>query len=180
MEPAKPTTPREWALAYLSRGWSVIQVRRGTKRSVGRWAEFQSRLPTREEVEAWYAQRPDANVAIVTGILSGLIVVDVDPGHGGDSSLRRLERAHSKIPATMTAKTGGGGRHLYFLHPGDELRNRVGVYPGIDVRGDGGYIVAPPSLHPSGKHYVWVRARGPDKIEPAALPQWLLELLRKK
>jgi hypothetical protein len=70
--------------------------------------------------------------------------------------------------------TGGGGRHLYFAHPGGLVRNKVGLAPGIDIRADGGYVVAPPSLHASGLRYVWVEGRAPGRIEIAALPDWLL------
>jgi hypothetical protein len=73
----------------------------------------------------------------------------------------------------VEAHTGGGGRHLYFAHPGPILRNRVGLATGIDLRGDGGYVVAPPSLHASGKPYRWERA--PNVCRLAPLPDWLIQ-----
>ncbi|HEY5646962.1 MAG TPA: bifunctional DNA primase/polymerase, partial [Pseudomonadales bacterium] len=73
--------------------------------------------------------------------------------------------------------SGGGGRHLYFAHPGGALPNRVDLFRGIDFRGDGGVIVAPPSIHPSGGRYRWVEGRSPDVLAPAALPRWLLAAL---
>lgn len=175
-----PETPEQWSLAYLKRGWSVIPVHRGEKHPMVRWAEYQTRCPKRDEVQTWYTRQPDANVGIVTGSVSGIVVLDVDAGHGGDESLQSLERRHGTLQPTVTAITGGGGRHFYFRHPGGRIQNRVGVHPGIDLRGDGGYVVAPPSLHPSGKHYTWAESRSPLETEPAPLPPWLLEVLARR
>jgi hypothetical protein len=74
--------------------------------------------------------------------------------------------------------TGGGGRHLYFAHPGGLSRNRAGFAQGIDLRGDGGYIVAPPSIHPTGRPYTWAPGRAPDEITLAALPRWIIVPIR--
>lgn len=166
------TARRDAALGYRRRGWSVVPLRPGEKRPLAKWEPFQSRLATVDEIAAWFARWPDANVGIVTGAISGLVVIDVDPQHGGDDSLADLEAAQGPLSATVEAITGGGGRHLYFRHPGGVLRNRVGLAPGIDLRGDGGYIVAPPSRHPSGRDYVWEVSRHPDDVVLAALPAW--------
>jgi hypothetical protein len=103
-------------------------------------------------IQTWWKLWPEANVAIVTGAFSGLLVLDVDPRHGGEESLEELEAKHGRIPDTMETITGGGGRHILFAHPGGVVGNKVGLVPGLDVRGDGGYIVAPPSLHMSGNN----------------------------
>jgi hypothetical protein len=166
------------ALSYLARGWSVITVAPRSKRPNVRWEEFQHRQPTEQELRSWLARRPDANVGIVTGAVSGIVVLDVDPRHGGRASLERWERTHGRLPDTLEARTGGGGRHLYFAHPGGELRNRVGLAPGLDLRGDGGVIVAPPSVHPSGRRYRWLPGRAPDQLPLVPLPAWLLEIAR--
>ena len=169
--------PRVASLAYLRHGWSVIPVRPGQKRPMIAWQRYQEALPTQAEIEHWFARWPDANVAIVTGSLSGVVVIDVDPRHGGSESIAALEREHGPLPATVEARTGGGGRHLYFAHPGHSLHNRVDVYPGVDVRADGGLVVAPPSLHPSGEHYRWLPGRAPEEIALAPLPVWMLHQL---
>jgi len=161
------------ALGYRARGWSVIPVRPGEKRPILAWQGYQQERATEDEIRHWWQRWPDANVGIVTGALSGLVVVDVDPAHGGAESLEQWERSHEALPHTVEARSGGGGRHLYFAHPGGLVHNRVGLLPGIDVRADGGLIVAPPSVHPSGKRYAWRLA--PDECEPAALPGALLE-----
>jgi hypothetical protein len=166
------------ALDYLSRGWSVIPIRKREKRPAIRWQSFQHDCPSEQDVHGWFSRWPKANVAIVTGAVSGIVVLDVDTQYGGGDSLEQLERDNEPLPDTLEVKTGGGGRHLYFEHPGDILRNRVGIVPGIDIRGDGGCIVAPPSRHPSGKRYKWVKDRGPGQATLAPLPNWLEQIIR--
>ncbi|MGD8616372.1 MAG: bifunctional DNA primase/polymerase, partial [Gammaproteobacteria bacterium] len=134
----------EAALAYLARGWAVVAIVPGEKRPMVGWQRYQQQLPAEQEVDAWFGAQPDANVGIVTGAVSGLLVLDVDPRHGGEESLQRLQAEHGALPPTPEVITGGGGRHLYFAHPGGSVRNRVALMPGIDVRGDGGLVVAPP------------------------------------
>jgi hypothetical protein len=159
---------------YLARGWSIIPIRPGDKRPLVRWEEFQHRRPSEDEARGWLRAWPEAGIGIVTGAISGLVVLDVDPRHGGDASLERLEREHGRLPVTLEARTGSGGRHLYFAHPGGLVRNKAALAAGIDLRGDGGYVVAPPSLHASGRRYAWVEDRAPASARPAPLPAWLL------
>lgn len=106
-------------------------------------------------IENWWRRWPTANVCIATGAASGIVVLDVDPRHGGAASLEALEREHGPLPLTPTVRTGGGGFHYFFSHPGGRVLNRVNVLPGVDVRGDGGFVVAPPSRHVSGEVYSW-------------------------
>ncbi len=171
-------TPAEIsALDYCHRGWSVVPVRPRGKRPLLRWLAFQHRLPGVDEIREWFARWPDANVAIVTGRVSGLIVLDVDPQHHGNASVAALEGEHGALPVTVEAVTGGGGRHVYFAHPGGALGNRAGIAAGVDVRGDGGYVVAPPSVHPSGEPYRWHEQRAPGEVPLAPLPGWLQSML---
>ena len=130
-----------------------------------------------DQIRRWWREWPDANVGIRTGAESELIVLDVDPDHGGDESLAQLEALHGPLPATVQQRTGGGGRHYLFQHPGTPVRNRAGFRPGLDVRGDGGYIVAPPSRHISGERYEWSEGHSPGEIPLAPAPAWLLELI---
>ena len=108
-----------------------------------------------ETIRRWWRRWPSANVCIATGSTSGIVVLDVDPRHGGAESLKTLEREHGSLPKTPTVITGGGGLHHYFVHPGKRVPNKVNVFPGIDIRGDGGFVVAPPSRHVSGEEYSW-------------------------
>ena len=140
------------------------------------WLDHQQRRAAADEVRAWYRRWPLANVGIVTGQISNLVAIDIDPAHGGEDSLKDLTARLGALPPTLTVRTGGGGRHLYFSALADPVpvRSRVGVAPGIDVRAEGGMIVAPPSIHPSGGRYVWVAAGAP--VTP--LPRWLLALVQ--
>jgi hypothetical protein len=167
------------ALAYLRRGWSVIPVLPRDKRPAIPWASYQRARADEAEIREWYSRWPDANIGIVTGAVSSLVVLDVDPLHGGDKSVGELERAHGPLPHTVEALTGGGGRHVYFSHPGEPLHNQVGLAPGLDVRGDGGFVVAPPSMHPSGRRYAWAPSRQPGETSLAPVPPWLLGLTRR-
>jgi hypothetical protein len=173
-----PTTIPGAARSYAARGWSVIPVEARGKRPLVAWTEFQQRQAQPDEIDTWFRRWPEANVGIVTGQVSGLVVIDVDAQHGGLESLASLERERGGLPDTVAAVTGGGGRHLYFDHPGGVLHNRVGLRPGIDLRADGGCVVAPPSVHPGGRRYVWEPGRAPGEIPLAALPPWFVDLLR--
>ncbi|MEZ5378242.1 MAG: bifunctional DNA primase/polymerase [Acidimicrobiales bacterium] len=125
-------------------------------------------------IRRWWRQWPDANLGIRTGAASGLVVIDVDPDHGGLDSMRSLAAEHA-IPKGLRVRTGSGGWHLYFAHPGGHVRNSAGTAlgPGVDVRGDGGYVIAPPSRHASGGVYRWT-----GKWELPDLPDHLLERIR--
>jgi hypothetical protein len=171
---AEQAARAEAAKRYLAHGWSILPLRPRDKRPLIPWAHLQIRRPSREDVAEWFRRWPDANIGVVSGEISNLIVLDVDPKHGGDAALERLERRYGPVPATVEATTGGGGRHLYFAHPGGLVRNRAGLAQGIDLRGDGGYIVAPPSIHPSGAFYEWAPGRNPDEIALAPLSRWLI------
>lgn len=131
---------------------------------------------TRDEavIEGWFSKWPLANLGIATGSRSGVIVLDVD-GPDGEKALAALEREHGKLPTTREAQTGRG-RHLYFALPeGVEIRNSAGVLgPHLDIRGEGGYVLCPPSMHISGKQYRWTHL-----LKSAALPKWIPEALRR-
>lgn len=132
-------------------------------------------------VRTWWRTWPRANVGLPAGA-NGLAVVDVDPRHRGEESMLRLTRAAkvcgSPLPDTLIASTGGGGQHLVFTAPEDGVRGGANVFgpdmPGIDVRGRGGYIVAPPSLHVSGQRYEWINVLD----RPVPWPDVLTFLMR--
>jgi hypothetical protein len=159
------------ALDYGRLGWSTIPIEPRGKRPLVPWEVYRHRRSAPTEIADWFRRWPDANLAVVTGVVSGLVVLDLDPRHGAEAGLAELERAHGGLPETVEAITGGGGRHLYFDHPGEIVRNRVGIASGIDLRGDGGYVVAPPSLHASGEPYRW--RRSPEVCRLASMPGWL-------
>jgi hypothetical protein len=180
----------EAALAYASSGWAVFPVHppSGDGCSCGNPAcEHIGKHPrtqhghldatcTESAVRQWWGRWPDANVGIATGAKSGLIILDVDPRHGGDETLAEWVRVHGELPNTVEVCTGGGGRHIYFAHLRGHVRS-LGLAPGVDVKADGGYVVAPPSLHASGRRYAWEVSSHPDDTGLAPPPDWLLALL---
>lgn len=156
------------ALQYAERGFSVIPLK--GKKALTKWEQYQSRRATPDEIKSWWRGSPKANIGIITGSVSGLIVLDVD-GPEGEKAL-----AGRHLPQTCTATTGKGS-HYFFQHPGGTVRNAVGLEPGLDFRGDGGYVVGAGSIHPSGRLYEWVSGLSPDDLEPADPPEWLLKKL---
>ena len=133
-----------------------------------------------EQVRAWWLKWPDANVGIATG--GGLVVIDVDDRDGGADSLVDLRRTLGEMPDTIEALTGGGGRHIYLATPaGVEVRNSASALaPGIDVRGEGGYVVAPPSVHPSGRPYQWEASSRPGEVDVQPAPDaWLAAIAKR-
>lgn len=125
-----------------------------------------------------FGSYPHANIGIATG--RGLLVLDVDTRSGGQASLEGLIAAHAVLPSTVSVRTGGGGWHFYFRVPaGIRLRNSTSkLGPGLDIKTDGGQVVAPPSIHPeTGAPYAWVDGCSPADEEIAAAPAWLLDLL---
>ena len=167
------------ALAYAARGWHVLPLN-GKTPTLKDWPTRASANP--EQIQAWWTGQPSANVGIATGTQSRLIVLDVDPDKDGDESLRRLEKQYGPLPVTPEVVTGGGGIHFYFRHPGVAVGNSAGkLGTGLDIRADGGQVVAPPSVHPkTGQAYEWEGAHHPDDIPLASVPAWLLNLLTTK
>jgi hypothetical protein len=155
------------ALEYAQSGYSVIPVLAGDKKPLSEWKEFQQRRATTEEIQGWWEKYPRSNVGIVCGPISGLTVIDLD-GREGLESVRKLN-----LPKTRVVKTPHG-HHLYYAHTPD-LHTGAGFLPGIDVRNDGGFVVAPPSeVH--GTPYTVLQSREVVPIGP--IPQELLNRQR--
>ncbi len=127
-----------------------------------------------EQVEEWWQAWPDANVGIVTGVVSGVAVIDVDPRSGGDSSLRVLGQRHGMLPVTPEVHTGGGGSHLWFGV--DSELQTVTIALGVELKAEGGMVVVPPSRHASGQAYRWRPGGGPGVLGLAKLPTWIADL----
>jgi putative DNA primase/helicase len=151
------------------------------------WAKGGFKHATTEAalIEKYWKRWPNANIGVATGSQSGIIVFDIDPRNGGDESFAMLEAEHGPFPDTVEVLTGGGGRHLYLQQPaGRELRSRSGIYPGIDIKCEGGYVIAPRSNHASGAFYEWEASSDPfdddNQVAVAAVPEWLLQQLQEK
>lgn len=175
---------RGTALDYAEAGYSVIPVKRSDKAPyTPHGLKDASKDP--DTIRSWWEQWPDANVAIVCGSVSrNLVVIDVDNkpelGKNGLYSIEAWQAEHGDFPATVIAHTGSGGKHYYFhVEDPKAFKNRVDAIPAVDIRGDGAYVVAYPSVHENGKMYTW---RGgvsitdePDEVADAN--ESVLELL---
>src|SRR3989344_658285 len=160
------------AIAAVKRGWSVIPVCADSKRPDtallpgGKWGPYQKRIPTNDELTAWNGSEA---FAVITGPLSGVVVLDVDPG-----GKEQLEGRH--LPETPIARTPRGGFHYYFKHPGERIKtftNILGPCSAIDLRADGGYAVLPGV---EGRDWII----SPNDVPLAPLPEWLFDLGRAK
>lgn len=186
--------PIDAAFVYAHRGWPVFPIhqpvsfqRRGVGCSCGRTDcasvgkhprtpdGLKAATTEPDQIAEWWNRWPNAGVAIRTGAASGLVVVDIDPDHGGDETLAILQVEHGPLPACRTIRTGSGGRHLYFAHPGHALPNTAGrLGSGVDTRADGGYVIAPPSRHRAGGSY---KVASHGQLLPE-LPTWILRSLQ--
>jgi hypothetical protein len=172
-----PTSTLEAALAYLERGWSVVPQRKGAKKPCVRWKRFQQDLPTEDEIRRWWAQWPDAGIALILGPVSRLFVIDVD---GIDAHLELIGRLGSEpIVAKVLSGSGDPFRyHLYFLHPSIRTKSKFTPWhPKLEFRGLGGIVIAPPSVHRSGKCYQWAVGRSVDDMPLSAAPAQVLAAL---
>jgi len=167
----------DFARAYAGLKWQSFPCRPRDKTPLVRWAD----VATTEDnmLLGWWDTTPAANIGIACGKRSGIVVVDVDADHDGFESLAELAIDYGALPDTPMSKTGSGGRHIFFKHPGVEIRNSAGkLGKGIDIRGDGGYVVAPPSVHPNGNRYEWIVK--PSQMPLAEMPEWMIELLQER
>lgn len=128
-------------------------------------------------VAAWWREMPDANIGIPTGPASGLLCVDLDPRNGGPADRDEFIRQFGPIPDTAEQVTGSGGRHILFRFPGGKFPATLAR--GVDIKAAGGYIVASPSIHPSGNAYQWDGIEGARALlHPADPPAWLMERIK--
>lgn len=160
----------DYALAYAKRGWSVFPLQPRSKIPAVLWLQFNREAPTEDMIRRWWSDCPIYNIAIVTGAISGIFVVDCDNA--------QMVEGHESLPdyvPTLSSKTAHG-RHFIYQHPGHRVRNQVGN--GIDIRGDNGYIVTPPSIHPSGAQYRWIKA--PVQTAPRAIRELIAPPARQQ
>lgn len=180
-------------LAYASRGWRVFpchSIVNGrctcpewrTCNSPGKHPHttngFKEATTDPAQLRRHWMRWPHANIGIATGKESNLVVLDIDPRHGGEEGLSQLEMRNELLPGTVEVITGSNGKHLYFTYPSaQEVPSSAGkLAPGVDVRGEGGYVIAPPSAHLSGHSYEWELSHHPDETALAPLPAWIITL----
>lgn len=151
---------------YIDQGWSILPVKPSEKRPyMTNWLQYQHTRATKEMADSWFTSLTGAGVGMVTGRISGVVVLDIESycSIPIDELLRRY-------PTQMISRTGTGGYHLFYLYPNgvSKIANRVGIFEGADIRADGGFIVLPPTRHPNGKLYEWIK-KGPLGVFPKAL-----------
>ncbi len=158
------------ALYYREKlGWSVIPIGKD-KRPLIEWKEFQIRKATREKIIKWWTNCPDTNIGVVTGKISGITVVDIDPRNGGSFvSFNRI--------ITITVNTGGGGKHYYFIY--DQNVPSIDLKNGIEIKNDGRYVILPPSAHPNGNKYDWSMSPQAN-TQLIALPRFVQDWVKNK
>jgi hypothetical protein len=180
------TTILTAALEYAGRGVAVFPVPPDAKRSYKSAEHSNGRAwgTTRDagEICRDFMRWPKARIGIPTGAVSGIVVIETDTveGHGVDGAIAiaELEAAHGALPVTLQAISPSGSLHRYFRHPGALVKIRTTASElgrGIDMRGDGGMVIAPPSANLDGRRYRWV-----NKLPIADMPAWLVELTRDK
>ncbi|MFA6520438.1 MAG: bifunctional DNA primase/polymerase [Candidatus Paceibacterota bacterium] len=160
-------TKIEWALYYQDIGWSIIPV--GVdKRPLIKWEIYQTRCSSIEDIKKWWELWPNANPAVVTGKISGIVVLDIDKKHN-----RSSKEFH--LPPTVYAKSGSGGEHFFFRHPGGYIKSvNAFLNEGVDIKADGGYVVVHPSINEIGQ-YDWII---PPENGLSEIPEWLMEALQ--
>lgn len=169
------------ALWYAEQGWRVFPcIPRQKEPAIKRWQVLATTDP--KQIEAWWTTRAENNIGLACGASSGVFVVDIDQhAEDGEATLAKAQKRLGRLPDTAEQRTGGGGRQLFFAYPdGREMRNSAGkIGPGVDTRGNGGFVVVPPSLHPSGKRYEWLA--WPHHVPPGELPDaWVRKLEKKR
>jgi Bifunctional DNA primase/polymerase, N-terminal/AAA domain/Primase C terminal 2 (PriCT-2) len=174
------------AIHYAERGWQVFPAPQGTKKS-HKSAKFSDgrnwgATTDADEIRRDFAQWPEANVGVPTGKISGIWVLEADTPEGHDvdgiTSLRALEAQHGKLPDTLTAVSPTGSLHYYIKHPGGDIKIKNSaseIAPGVDVRGDGGMVIAPPSIKPGVGSYRYI-----NWVPIAETPEWLVDLAKKQ
>ena len=166
------------ALAYLKRGWFIFPLRPRDKTPLTEHGVLDA-SNDEATVKAWWNRWPNANIGLACGA-SGLVVIDVDAKSGGVQSWAQLKTDH-QLADTLTSRTGGGGFHLIYSDPKRKYRNSTSkIAQGIDTRAQNGYIVLPPSIHPSGKAYQWDNPNSTIESFPAELSSRLVKPAEKK
>lgn len=170
------TTTLQAALGYAKSGWPVFPCDPATKQPYTPNG-FKAATTHAPQIESWWSNFPNAMIGVPTGPVSGIWVLDLDlkPGADGAAALADLEARNGKVPPTLTAVTPSGGKHLYFRYV-DGVRNRGRLEPGIDVRGEGGYVIAPGSARDDGCVYDWETPG--EGI--AGAPPWLIERVMRQ
>jgi len=155
------------ALAYLDLGWNVMPIRPDNKKPYLEWLPLQTERVEPYEVEGWWLRYANPNVGIITGSISNLVVFDLD------SQLAKDRMRLEGMPITPVSATSKGN-HVFMNYPSVLVGNKTDQKIGMDIRGEGGYVVAPPSVHETGFIYNWTKLH-PWNAKVADLYPWMIE-----
>ncbi len=164
------------ALRYSDRfNYPIIPVDPINKKPLVKWLEFQSRKAEDKEIKEWWTKWPNAMIGGITGKISHDFVIDVDNAQGDEA----LSQYLTESLLTPTAITPRGGKHLHFEHPQDNITIKAGLLPHVDYRGQGGFIILPPSVNSNGKKYQWMDGLSLEDIPRSPLPIELLSYIKE-
>jgi bifunctional DNA primase/polymerase-like protein len=163
----------DYALAYASRGWAVFPLVPQDKVPMKGSHSYNDATTNGKTIRRWWTDQPDANIAIRTGQGSDLLIPDIDPRNHGDIVWNLLIEEYGEFPPTPTVITGSGGRH-YYLSWADITPGNGALGTGVDLKADGGYVVAPPSIHPNGQPYEWMLET--FELNTADTPSWIAKV----
>lgn len=173
------------AIEYTRRGLCILPVApQGKKPLLRTWEKYTRERPPEDMVRSWFTSLDGVGIGAVTGSISGIVVIDIDTRSG-----MGYEQITDKYPTGLIARTGSGGFHLYYKHPGFDVKNRVDIIPGVDIRADGGFVVLPPTVSSSGRSYEWIATGSPGEYPEEFFQQdtadnapegekWISEALR--
>jgi len=163
---------REHINEYVDRHWSVLPISQGKKSpAMQKWTPYTEKAASIEQLYGWFDTLTGAGIGVVTGKVSGIVVIDVESYCNA-----KIDDILAAYPTGLVAKTGGGGWHLYYRYPeSGKVGNKVRLYDGVDIRGEGGFIVLPPTRHKSGNDYTWYM-----KGEPGEFPKPLIDRLQEE
>ena len=164
----------EVVLSFAARGWQCFPANHLGKKPATRHGLHDATTDS-QQLKQWFGNGQLYNIAIRTGAASGFDVLDVD-GDDGVKALQALIAVYGNLPKTPCVRTGGGGLHYYFRHADGVSNSASKIAEHLDVRGDGGYVIAPPSVHQNGATYEWIVL--PEACELADWPKWLLDRIR--
>ena len=167
----RPPTPDDWKFLH-ELGFSIFPLHPNGKTPLVPWKPYQLVKPDWPQIEQWLERYPDANIGIVTGAISGIVAVDFDSQEAFETAQRKGLLGNALINQT------GRGYHAIFPYPDTPIQTTTGILPNVDVRGDGGYIVSPPSIHPDGHVYRWLD--GDLDLTKVQMPAKMHDLLTGK
>lgn len=177
------TSNLEWALFYTSKGWAVFPCNQ-RKEPLTKHG-FKNATNDAKKVTDFFTEFPYANIAVATGDISKVFLLDIDikKGNTGDKSLKDLIDIHGGLPFTPSARSWSGGLHYFFKNPDWEMPSISFIAPGIEIKANGGYAILPPSIYKGDLgegEYSWIPGASPFEVEMAEAPFWLLEMAFEK